>query len=69
MAQAPAALACQRSRHSGTTSPGVWMAKSMIVVVPPQAAAAVPVSNVSLAVVPPNGISMCVWASTPPGIT
>ena len=29
----------------------------------------VPVSNVSDALVPPNGISMCVWTSTPPGTT
>jgi hypothetical protein len=44
-------------------------AKSTIVVVPPQAAARVPVSKVSDANVPPNGSSMCVCASTPPGIT
>ncbi len=36
---------------------------------PPQAAALVPVSNVSDASVPPNGICMCVWTSTPPGTT
>src|SRR4051794_32656083 len=41
----------------------------MIVVVPPHAAARVPVSNVSLADVPPNGSCMCVCASIPPGIT
>ena len=41
----------------------------MIVVVPPNAAARVPVSNVSLANVPPNGSSMCVWTSIAPGIT
>ena len=41
----------------------------MIVVVPPQAAARVPVSKVSLALVPPNGSCMWVWASTPPGMT
>src|SRR5262245_15943368 len=41
----------------------------MIVVVPPQAAARVPVSNVSAENVPPNGISMWVWASIPPGST
>ena len=41
----------------------------MIVVVPPQAAARVPVSKVSEASVPPNGSSMWVWASMPPGIT
>lgn len=40
-----------------------------MVVVPPQAAARVPVSKVSEAKVPPNGSSMCVWASTPPGMT
>lgn len=41
----------------------------MIVVVPPWAAARVPVSNVSEASVPPKGISMWVWASMPPGTT
>ena len=45
------------------------MAKSTIVVVPPHAAARVPVSNLSAATVPPNGISMWVWPSTPPGMT
>ena len=44
-------------------------AKSMMVVVPPQAAATVPVEKVSAENVPPNGISMCVCASMPPGIT
>ena len=44
-------------------------AKSMIVVVPPQAAAVVPLSKVSEALVPPNGSSMWVWQSTPPGMT
>ena len=39
------------------------------VVVPPKAAARVPVSNVSLANVPPNGSSMWVWTSIPPGMT
>ncbi len=46
-----------------------WTAKSTIVVVPPQAAARVPVSNVSTEKVPPNGISMWVCASMPPGST
>src|ERR671916_510537 len=41
----------------------------MIVVVPPQAAARVPLSKVSEALVPPNGSSMWVWASMPPGMT
>ena len=41
----------------------------MIVVVPPKAAARVPLSNVSLAKVPPKGSSMCVWTSIAPGMT
>ena len=41
----------------------------MMLVVPPQAAARVPVSNVSDASVPPNGICMWVCASMPPGMT
>ena len=41
----------------------------MMLVVPPQAAARVPVSKVSEAAVPPNGSSMWVCASMPPGIT
>ena len=41
--------------------------ESTIIVVPPHAAARVPVSNVSADFVPPNGISMCVWASIPTG--
>ena len=49
--------------------PFACTAKSMIVVVPPQAAARVPVSNVSTECVPPNGISMWVCASMPPGST
>ena len=51
------------------TCPRDWTAKSTMVVVPPQAAARVPVSKVSEAKVPPNGSSMWVWASTPPGMT
>src|SRR5690349_8652867 len=49
--------------------PFAWTAKSMIVVVPPHAAARVPVSKVSAENVPPNGISMCVCTSIPPGST
>src|SRR5918994_1948118 len=41
----------------------------MIVVVPPQAGARVPVSKVSEAAVPPKGSSMWVCASMPPGMT
>ena len=49
--------------------PRVWMAKSTMLVVPPNAAARVPVSKVSDDWVPPNGISIWVWGSTPPGST
>jgi hypothetical protein len=40
-----------------------------VVVVPPQAAARVPVSKLSAATVPPKGISMWVCPSMPPGTT
>ncbi len=69
MAQLPSALACHASRPSRRDLPMDWTAKSMMVVVPPNAAARVPVSNVSLANVPPNGSSMWVWTSMPPGMT
>ncbi len=69
MAQLPSALLCQVARPSMTFWPKVCTAKSIIVVVPPHAAARVPVSKVSDAAVPPNGSSMWVCASTPPGIT
>src|SRR3954447_6750576 len=42
---------------------------STMVVTPPHAAARDPVSNVSDAKVPPNGSSMWVWTSIPPGMT
>src|SRR5262249_42193671 len=45
------------------------MAKSISVVVPPKAAARVPVSKSSELVVPPNGMSRWVWTSIPPGNT
>ena len=69
MAQLPSALACQASRPSRSDLPRDWTAKSMIVVVPPKAAARVPVSKVSFANVPPKGSSMWVWTSMAPGIT
>ena len=50
-------------------TPRVWIAKSTMHVVPPKAAARVPVSKVSEVSVPPNGISRWVCGSTPPGIT
>src|SRR5471032_3407458 len=40
-----------------------------MLVVPPNAAARVPVSKSSAEVVPPNGMSRCVCTSIPPGIT
>ena len=49
--------------------PRDWIAKSTMQVVPPYAAARVPVSKVSEDTVPPNGISMWVWGSIPPGMT
>src|SRR5450759_2178826 len=57
------------SRPSRSGRPFVWAAKSMIVVVPPWAAAFEPLSKVSLANVPPTGSSMWVWTSMPPGTT
>lgn len=49
MAHLPSAFAYQASSPSRTAWPTDWMAKSTIVVVPPQAAARVPVSKVSAA--------------------
>ena len=69
MTALPSALACQASRPSRSDWPLPWTAKSTIEVVPPNAAARVPVSKVSLANVPPNGSSMWVWTSIPPGMT
>ena len=69
MAQLPSAFSCHLSRVASSVVPLACTAKSMIVVVPPCAAAFVPVSKVSAENVPPNGISMCVCASMPPGIT
>src|SRR4051795_7793987 len=65
----PSAFAFHASRPSRRLWPFDWTAKSTMVVVPPKAAARVPVSNVSLANVPPNGSSMWVWTSMAPGIT
>ena len=48
---------------------GPGSTKSTSIVVPPDAAANVPLSKVSAAVVPMNGISRCVCGSIPPGIT
>ena len=69
MTALPSALACQVSRPSRSEAPRDWTAKSTMLVVPPNAAARVPVSKVSFANVPPNGSSMWVWTSMPPGMT
>ncbi len=69
MAQLPSAFECHLSSVASSDVPLACTAKSMMVVVPPQAAAVVPVAKVSAENVPPNGISMCVCASMPPGIT
>ena len=57
----------QVSSASRIRVPLGWMAKSISVVVPPNAAAFVPVSKSSLDVVPPKGMSRWVWTSMPPG--
>ena len=59
-----ASMAFSRSEPS---SPG--RQKSTSIVVPPAAAAKVPDSKVSAAVVPMKGISRCVCGSMPPGMT
>src|ERR1019366_9388097 len=69
MAQLASALACHASSPSRRLLPLDWIAKSMIVVVPPKAAARVPVSKVSTECVPPKGISKGVWPSMAPGMT
>ncbi|SKV34345.1 Uncharacterised protein [Mycobacteroides abscessus subsp. abscessus] len=58
MAHCPAAISCQVSSESCSRSPNFCTAKSMMVVVPPHAAARVPVSKSSDAVVPPKGMDM-----------
>ena len=65
----PSAFFHHVSSASRMRVPRPWMAKSTIVVVPPKAAARVPVSKSSEEVVPPNGMSRWVWQSMPPGIT
>src|SRR6266481_436556 len=69
MTQWPSAFSCHLSSVASSEVPLAWTAKSTMVVVPPQAAARVPVSNVSTENVPPNGISMWVCTSIPPGRT
>src|SRR5580704_5318865 len=65
----PSALACQASSVSRSEPPLGCTAKSTSEVVPPQAAARVPVSKSSAENVPPNGMSRWVCTSMPPGMT
>src|SRR5215467_8014053 len=65
----PSALACHVSSVSRSEAPLACTAKSTREVVPPQAAARVPVSKSSAEKVPPNGMSRCVCTSMPPGMT
>src|SRR6201995_4006397 len=65
----PLALPCQVSSVSVSVLPFFWTGKSTMVVVPPQAAAWVPVAKSSTENVPPNGISRWVCTSIPPGMT
>ena len=65
----PSALRCQSLTAFTSDPSGPGRTKSTIIVVPPDAAAAVPLSKVSAAVVPMKGISRWVWGSIPPGMT
>ncbi len=69
MTALPSARFIQPSKAGKSPSPKFWIAKSTTVVVPPWAAATVPLSKSSADVVPPNGMSRCVCTSMPPGIT
>src|ERR1039458_5417916 len=65
----PSAFFHQTSRASRMRAPRGWMAKSTIVVVPPKAAARVPVRKSSAKVIDATGMSRWVWQSMPPGRT
>src|SRR5512146_1012627 len=65
----PWARARRASRACASVSPGPGSTKSITVVVPPQAAAIVPLSQSSLERVAPTGISRCTCGSTAPGST
>ncbi len=60
---------CQSSRPSSGLLPWRWLAKSITEVVPPKAAAMVPVPKVSTVRAVPNSQSRCVCTSTAPGMT
>ena len=61
--------ACQSSRPASGLAPWLWLAKSITLVVPPKAAAMVPVPNVSTVRALPNSQSMWVCTSIAPGMT
>ena len=63
----PPPSSCHVSSALCSESPLVCNAKSTIVVVPPIAAAAVPLAKSSAVTVPPNGMSRCVCGSMKPG--
>ena len=69
MVARPSAFFHQVSSASRIRVPRACMAKSTMLVVPPNAAARVPVSKSSVDTMSPRGMSRCVWASMPPGIT
>ena len=69
MTALPSAFFIHVSQAWCSVWPRYWIAKSTIVVVPPNAAARVPVSKSSAEVAPPNGMSRWVWTSMPPGST
>ena len=60
---------CQSARPSSGLLPWLWLAKSITEVVPPNAAAMVPVPKVSTVRAVPNSQSRCVCTSTAPGMT
>ena len=65
----PFASALRFARAACRFSPGSGSTKSITVVVPPQAAAQVPVNQSSLEAVSPTGICRCTCGSIPPGST
>ena len=65
----PSARFRQSSSACRIVWPRYWIAKSTMLVVPPNAAAIVPDSKSSADVVPPNGMFRWVWTSMPPGMT
>ena len=69
MAALPSAFDIHVSQPLTRLWPWSAIAKSTIEVVPPHAAAMVPVSKSSALVAPPNGMSRWVWTSIPPGMT